>query len=72
MIVRFPKIPQKYMDQFWIQTLDIITQAFRQVNSRRYAQDRVFLQSPNGTVYAVTVDNAGTLSTEVTDGNSLD
>lgn len=50
--------------------LNSIRQAFAPVVSQNEAAARVLLQAPNGTVYAVTVDNAGTLSTAVVDGNT--
>lgn len=50
--------------------LDTIRRALIPVVSVNEAVERVLLRSPNGTVYAVTVDNAGTLSTAVIDGNT--
>lgn len=44
----------------------------QQVASRRYAQDRVLLKAPNGTVYAISVDNSGTVTTTATDGKDFD
>lgn len=72
MIVLFPKVPAKPDTRFWETVLRQISDTFRQVNSRRYAQDRLFLRSPDGTTYEVTVDNSGTLSTAVNDGKTLD
>lgn len=50
--------------------LDTIRRAFIPAISQDEAAARVLLRSPNGTVYSVTVDDAGTLSTAVTDGKS--
>lgn len=50
--------------------LDALRRAFPSVLSQDEAAPRVLLKAPNGTVYALTVDNAGTLSTAVVDGNS--
>ena len=73
MIVRFPPLPANIQDSpFWRQVIFILEQSFQQVASRRFAQDRVFLRSPDGTTYELTVDNAGTLSTAANDGNELD
>lgn len=72
MIIQFPKITGTPDVRFISTVLDQIKDAMRQVNSRRYAQDRVLLQSPNGTVYEITVDDAGTISSAVQDGKSYD
>jgi hypothetical protein len=50
--------------------LDTLRRALIPAVSRNEATDRVLLQSPNGTTYAVTVSDAGTLSTAVVDGNT--
>lgn len=72
MIIRFPRVPSVLDVRFLTTVLDQITDAMQQVTSRRYAQDRVLLQSPDGTVYAISVDNAGTISTDVIDGKDFD
>lgn len=72
MIIRFPQVPRALDTRYLSTVLEQIKDAIRQVNSRRYAQDRLLLQSPNGTVYEITVDNAGTISTAVNDGKSYD
>lgn len=43
--------------------LDTIRRAFIPAISQDEAAPRLLLRSPNGTVYAVTVSDAGTLST---------
>lgn len=45
--------------------LDTIRRALIPVISQDEAAARLLLRSPNGTVYSVTVDDAGTLSTAV-------
>lgn len=51
--------------------LDTIRRALIPALSQDEAAPRVLLRSPNGTVYSVTVDDAGTLSTAViVDGKS--
>jgi len=71
-IIRFPRIPSVLDVRFLTTVLDQIADAMQQVTSRRYAQDRLLLRSPDGTVYAVSVDNAGTISTAVVDGKDFD
>ena len=72
MLILFPKIPQRIDASYLSIVLDTIRDSIRQVNSRRYAQDRLLLRSPNGTVYEVTVNDSGTVGTAVQDGNSID
>jgi hypothetical protein len=50
--------------------LDTIRRALIPAISQDEAATRVLLRSPNGTVYSVTVDDAGTLSTAVNDGKT--
>jgi hypothetical protein len=50
--------------------LDTIRRALIPAVSQNEAVERVLLRSPNGTVYAVTVSDAGILSTAVIDGNT--
>jgi hypothetical protein len=50
--------------------LDTIRRALIPAISQDEAAARVLLRSPNGTVYSVTVDDAGTLSTAVIDGKT--
>jgi hypothetical protein len=49
--------------------LDTIRRALIPVISQDEAAPRVLLQSPNGTVYQLTVDNSGVLSTTQFTGN---
>ena len=50
--------------------LDTIKRALIPAISQDEAAPRVLLRSPNGTVYSVTVSDAGTLSTAVIDGKT--
>ena len=50
--------------------LDTIRRAFIPAISQDEAAPRVLLRSPNGTIYSVTVSDAGVISTAVIDGNS--
>lgn len=50
--------------------LDTIRRALIPAISQDEAAARVLLRSPNGTVYSVTVDDAGVISTAVIDGKS--
>lgn len=50
--------------------LDTIRRALIPAISQDEAAARLLLRSPNGTVYSVTVDDAGTLSTAVIDGKT--
>lgn len=62
MIVNFTVPPPQYNSSWMSQTLDAIKRAFVYSVSKSEAAPRVLLQSPNGTIYAVTVDNSGTLT----------
>lgn len=72
MIIRFPRITNTFDIRFLTTVLDQITDAMQQVASRRYAQDRVLIKAPNGTVYAISVDNSGNVTTTATDGKDFD
>lgn len=50
--------------------LDTIRRALIPAVSVNEAVERVLLRSPNGTVYSVTVSDAGVISTAVIDGNT--
>jgi hypothetical protein len=52
------------------QILDAIRRALIPAISQDEAAPRVLLQSPDGTVYSVTVDNAGSLKTVKVDGKT--
>lgn len=50
--------------------LDTIRRALIPAVSQDEAAPRIILRAPNGTNYAVTVDNAGTLTTAAIDGKT--
>lgn len=50
--------------------LDTIRRALIPAISQDEGAARLLLMSPNGTVYSVTVDDAGALSTAVVDGKT--
>ena len=50
--------------------LDTIRRALIPAISQDEAAARVLLRSPNGTIYSVTVDDAGVISTAVIDGKT--
>ena len=60
MLVNFPSPPAG--QQFLTQLLGTLRQALASAVSQDQAAPRILLQSPNGTVYALTVDNSGTLT----------
>ena len=70
MIVSFPTPPQNYTPQALVQVLDTIRRALIPVVATDQAANRILLQSPNGTVYEVTVDNSGNLHTAVNSGKT--
>jgi hypothetical protein len=65
MIVLMPP-PQSSMTAI----LDTIRRAFLPVVSKDEATPRLLLQSPNGTIYEVTVSDVGALVTQVKDGKT--
>jgi len=70
MIIIMPPPPQKYDATAWSSILDFIKRSMIPVVSRTEAVDRVLLRSPDGTTYALTVSNTGTLTTTVENGNT--
>jgi|DEB19_MinimDraft_3_1074340.scaffolds.fasta_scaffold02016_2 hypothetical protein len=70
MIIIMPPPPQKYDASAWSSILDFIKRSMIPVISRTEAVDRVLLRAPDGTTYALTVDNSGTISTAVENGNT--
>jgi hypothetical protein len=70
MNVTFPSPPPQYTQGGIIQILDVLRRVFLNVVSTDSAVSRILLQSPNGTVYAVTVSDTGVLTTAVNDGKS--
>jgi hypothetical protein len=72
MIVNFPVPPAQINQSYFIQILDIIRKAFVSLVSKDQSTPRILLEAPNGTVYSVTVSNAGTLTTAVNSGKTRD
>lgn len=73
MMVVFPSpSPGNVTGTFLVQVIDAIRKAFVPVVSKNEAVSRILLQSPDGTVYEVTVSNTGTLTTAVNDGKTRD
>ena len=72
MIIQFPVPPGNITQTYIIQILDIIKRSFVPAVSKDEAVPRVLLQSPNGTVYSITVSDTGTLTTAVNSGKTRD
>jgi hypothetical protein len=62
MIVNFTVPPSQYNPSWMSQTLDAVKRTFSSAISKSEAAPRILLQSPNGTIYAVTVSDTGTLA----------
>jgi hypothetical protein len=60
-----PNAPQNYDPGAFATIFDTIKRSLIFGVSTQEAVESVLLQSPDGTVYKVTVDNAGTLTTTV-------
>jgi len=72
MIIQFPVPPGTIGQAFIIQILDIIRRSFVSLISKDEAAPRILLQSPNGTVYAITVSDIGVVTTAVISGKTRD
>jgi len=72
MIINFPVPPAQINQSYFIQILDILRKAFVSLVSKDQSVSRILLEAPNGTVYSVTVSNAGTLTTAVNSGKTRD
>lgn len=70
MIIVMPPPPEGYSASAWRSILDFIKRSMVPVVSQNEAASRILLRAPNGTTYSVTVDNSGTLTTAIEDGNS--
>ena len=70
MIFNGPIPPAGPLQPFFQQVLDTIRKAFIPVVSKDEATPRILLQSPNGSIYSVTVNDSGTLQTALNDGKS--
>lgn len=65
-----PVPPQSYNSNTFAQAFDAIRRAVIPLISKDEAAPRLLLRSPNGTVYEVTVSDAGVISTAVNSGNT--
>lgn len=70
MILLLPPAPQGGLNQYFTRLGQALAKALSPVVSQNEAAARVILQSPNGTNYNVTVDDAGTLVVAVNDGKT--
>jgi hypothetical protein len=67
-IIYLPPAPPAYNSGAFNQIIDALRRAFQPTVSQDEASPRLLLKAPNGTVYEVTVDNAGALTTVINDG----
>jgi hypothetical protein len=72
MNIQFPIPPGNITQAFIIQVLDIIRKTFISVVSKDQSVPRILLSSPNGTVYEVTVSDAGVVTTAINSGKTRD
>lgn len=72
MNVRFPIPPSIITQDYIIKVLDIIRLSLSPAVSKNEATARILLTAPNGSVYEVTVDNSGNLTTALNDGKTRD
>ena len=68
MNVNLPPPPLNYNPGSFTQIFEAVKRSFLSTVSKDEAAPRILLQSPNGTVYSVTVSNAGSLTVAVNDG----
>jgi hypothetical protein len=70
MIFIGPTPPAGPLQPFLQQFVDTIRRAMIPVVSKDEAAARILLQSPNGSVYSITVSNTGTVTATLNDGKS--
>jgi hypothetical protein len=70
MIFNGPIPPAGPLQQFLQQFVDTIRRALIPVVSKDEATSRILLQSPNGTVYSITVSDIGVVTSTLNDGKS--
>jgi hypothetical protein len=70
MIFNGPIPPAGPLQPFLQQFVDTVRRSLIPAVSKDEATPRILLQSPNGKVYSVTVDNSGNLQTALNDGKS--
>lgn len=63
MRANLPPAPAKYEPDYFIRAFAAIDRIFGRTVSTIEVNDSILLQSPNGSVYKVTVGNTGTLTT---------
>jgi hypothetical protein len=63
MKANLPPAPAKYEPEYFIRAFAAIDRIFSRTVSTIEVTDSILLQSPNGSVYKVTVGNTGTLTT---------
>jgi hypothetical protein len=63
MKANLPPAPAKYEPDYFIRAFAAIDRIFSRTVSTIEVADSILLQSPNGSVYKVTVGNTGTLTT---------
>ena len=68
MNINLPPPPPSYNPGSFAQILDALKRSFLSTVSKDEAAPRILLQSPNGSVYQVTVSNAGVLTVALNDG----
>jgi len=71
-IIYLPPAPPSYSSGAFNQIIDALRRAFQPAVSQSEASPRLLLQAPNGTVYEVTVNNSGVLTTAINDGKDRD
>jgi len=70
MNINIPPPPPGYNPFSITQAFEAIRKAFIPVVSQDEASPRILLQSPNGTVYQITVTDAGVVQTAINTGKS--
>jgi len=63
MRINLPPAPAKYEPDYFIRAFSAIDRIFGRSVSTMEAADSLLLQSPDGSVYKITVGNTGTLTT---------
>jgi hypothetical protein len=67
MIINFPAPPTNRRD-YLTKVIQVIRDSFLSVVSKDQAVPHILLQSPDGTVYSITVSNAGTITATLNAG----
>lgn len=68
MNINLPPPPLSYTPASFTQVFEALKRSLLPAVSKDEAAPRILLQSPNGTVYQVTVSNAGVLTVAANDG----